>query len=132
MQAYPLELRQRIVDAVNQRSVSIEQIAEMFGVTERYVYKLMKLHRDGASLAPKAHGGGAQPKVTEIHRATLTQAIAEEPDATLEELRLLLKRRHRLAVSINTVWRVLDGLGITVKKRLVEPAKPTPSRVKRS
>lgn len=132
MNPHPLELRQRIVAAVTQRQETIEEMATIFGVTERYVYKLMKLHRQGDDLAPKPHGGGPRKKLTDVHRATLATAIAETPDATLEELQQMLKRRHRLLVSINTVWRALKALGITVKKRPVASAKPIPSRVRRS
>ena len=132
MNAHPLELRQRIVAAVTQRQETIEEIATIFGVTERYVYKLMKLHRQGDDLAPKPRGGGARSKLTDVHRATLEKAITETPDATLEELQQLLKRRHRLVVSINTVWRAITALGITLKKRHGARAKPTPSRVQPS
>lgn len=132
MKPYPVELRERIVKAVVERTETIEEIAIMFGVTERYVYTLMRLHRQGESLAPKAHGGGAKPKVTDKHRQTLRDAVDKQPDATLEELQALLKRRHRLLVSINTVWRTLTGMNITRKKRPVEPARPILLRVERS
>jgi transposase len=124
MKPYPLELRQRIVDAVNQTTEPIADIAVTFGVSERYVYKLLALQRNGESLQPKVHGGGAQPKIVERHRRTLEQLIAEQPDATLEELRDRLHKRHRLRVSINTVWRAIDALDITVKKKLVARVKP--------
>jgi transposase-like protein len=51
MNPYPVELRQRIVAAVEQKSQTIEEIAEIFGVTERYVYKLLKLHREVGDLS---------------------------------------------------------------------------------
>src|SRR5262245_12771753 len=46
MTPYPLELRQRIVAAVDQQSHTIEEIATLFGVSERYVYQLLKLRRE--------------------------------------------------------------------------------------
>jgi transposase len=132
MKAHPIELRERIVNAVEQKTQTIEQIAILFNVTERYIYKLLKIHRGGGDLAPKPHGGGAPAKLTETHRRKLAEFIDTAPDATLEELRELLRRRSRLSVSINTVWRAVDALGITVKKRRVAPAKPTPMSEKPS
>ena len=63
MKPLPLELRQRIVDAVDQQRGTYAEIAEMFGVTERYLYKLLALRRTTGDLAPKPHGGGAVAKI---------------------------------------------------------------------
>lgn len=128
MKPYPLELRQRIVDAVDQQFGTVEEIAELFGVTERYVYKLLKLHRDTGDLTPRPHGGGAKAKLTEKKRLKLAALMAEFPDATLEEVRELLRRRCRLHVCVNTVWRALRQIDVTLKKRPAAPVKPTPER----
>jgi transposase len=45
MKPYPLELRQWIVEAVDQQYVAIEEVAEILGITERYVYRLLKLRQ---------------------------------------------------------------------------------------
>ena len=42
MKTYPIELRQKIVDAADQQLGIYEEIAEMFGVTEQYIYKLLR------------------------------------------------------------------------------------------
>jgi transposase len=123
MNPYPVELRQRIVAAVEQKSQTIEEIAEIFGVTERYVYKLLKLHREVGDLAPLPHGGGAQAKLNEAKLLKLAELVAEFPDATLEELRELLRRRCRLSVCVNTVWRALRQIDFTLKKSRAAPAK---------
>lgn len=126
MKAHPIELRQRIVKAVEQKTQTIEQIARLFNVSQRYVYKLLKLERSGESLSPKEHGGGAVLKLKAKHRETLASLIAASPDATLEELQRLLRQRTRVDASISTIWRAVDALGITVKKKRGVPARPTP------
>jgi transposase len=93
MKAYPLELRQRIVEAVDQQRGTIAEIAEWFRVSERYVYQLLQLRRTSGELAPRPHGGGATAKLDEGKRLELAKLTAEFPDATLEELRQLLRRR---------------------------------------
>jgi transposase len=123
MKPYPLELRQRIVEAVDQQRGTIAEIAEWFSVSERHVYQLLKLRRSG-KLAPRPHGGGAPAKLDEGKRLQLAELTAEFPDATLDELRQLLRRRCRLQVCLNTVWRALQRLDWTLKKRAAAPAKP--------
>ena len=62
MKPYPLELRQPIVEAVDQKIQLMEEISELFGVSERYVYKLLALRRQTGDLAPLPHGSGAKAK----------------------------------------------------------------------
>ena len=124
MNPYPLELRERLVAAVDQQCGTIEEIAELFSVTERYLYKLLKLRRETGDLTPQPHGGGAKAKLDETKLLKMGELLAEFPDATLEELRELLRRRCRVSVCTNTVWRAVQQLDFTLKKRPVAPEKP--------
>jgi transposase len=125
MKPHPLELRQRIVAAVDQQEHTIEEVAALFDVSERYVYQLLKLRRETGDLSPLPHGGGAVPKLDEAKLLELAGLVAEFPDATLDELRELLRRRCRVSVSINTVWRGLQQIDFTLKKSRAGRAKPT-------
>ena len=124
MKAHPLELRQRIVAAVDQHEHTIEEVAALFDVSERYVYQLLKLRRETGDLSPLPHGGGAILKMDDTKLLQLAGLVAEFPDATLDELRELLGRRCRLSVSINTVWRGLQQINFTLKKSPAGRAKP--------
>jgi transposase len=126
MKAYPLELRQRIVDAIDNQLGTYAEIAEMFSVHERYIYKLLGQRRATGSITPRPHGGGAPAKLQDKHLEVLTNLVADQPDATLAELRDGLKKQTRTSVSVSTVWRALEAVAVTVKKRLAEPRKPTP------
>ena len=64
MKTYPLELRQRIVDAVDQQTHTKNEIATLLGVTGRYVYLLLKSRREKGDLTPLPHGGGESPGST--------------------------------------------------------------------
>lgn len=116
MKAYSLELRQRIVEAVDQQLSTIEEIAGIFQVHSSYVYKLLRQRRDIKELAPLPHGGGASPKLESADREVLRALVAEQPDATLAELREGIRKRKRVDVSISTVWRWLKALALTRKK----------------
>lgn len=123
MKAYPVELRERVVEAVDRHHGTISEIAEIFGVTERYVYKLLKQRQERGDLSPLPHGGGARPKLSEEQKGKVAALVAHAPDATLAEVRLAIKTRLRVEVSMGTVWNLLNALGLTRKKSPAEPGK---------
>ena len=116
MKPYPLELRQRIVEAVDQQLSTIEEIAGVFQVHSSYVYKLLRQRRETKDLAPLPHGGGASAKLESEERSVLIALVTEQPDATLAELREGIRKRKRVSISVSTVWRWLEALALTRKK----------------
>src|SRR5690349_23859399 len=115
MAAYSLDLRARIVEAVERQVGSKRQIAALFDVHESFIYKLLRQQRERGDLAPLPHGGGASAKLTEADLALLADLVAETPDATLAELGAQLKRRAGVAVSRSTICRGLQALELTLK-----------------
>jgi transposase len=128
MKAYPVELRERVVEAVDQQHGTVSEIAQIFGVTERYVYKLLKQRHERGDLSPLPHGGGARPKLSEEKKGKVVALVARGPDATLVELREEIKKKLRVEVSMGTVWNLLDSLGLTRKKRPAALVRPTLKR----
>lgn len=125
MKAYPVELRERIVDAIDHQHGTVSEIAAIFGVTESYVYKLLKQRQERGDLSPLPHGGGARPRMSEEKKLKVVDLVANAPDATVAELRQELTQRLRVAVSRGTVWNLLDSLGLTRKKSPAAPVKLT-------
>ena len=132
MAAYSLDLRQRILDAVERKDKSKREIAKLFGVHESFIYKLLRQKRLLNHIAPLPHGGGASAKLTQDHSIKLSELVALTPDATLEELRQLLKKKSRLEVSQSTICRALQALGLPRKKSRNWLPKLTPKRVRHS
>lgn len=124
MAAYSLDLRKRIVDAIERGAGTRSEVAKLFGVHESFVYKLLRQQRERGDLAPLPHGGGAQAKLDEDQLLTLASLVAKAPDATLGELRERLKQQTRVAVSVPTIWRALDALGLSRKKSLPGQRRP--------
>ena len=116
MKPCPLELRERIVGAVDQQTHTIAELADLFQVTERYIYKLLKLRRDTGDLTPLPHSGGTPPRLDDAKLLHLAQLVAQSPDATLQELQALVARHCGVTVCVTTIWSALNKLHLTVKK----------------
>ena len=132
MAAYSLDLRERRVEAVERRIGSKRKIAEVFGVHESFIYKLLRQRRERGDRAPLPHGGGAPAKLSGAQRQQLPALVAATPDATLEELRGQMKKKGRVAVSCSPLCRGLQALGRSRKKSPSSPPKPTPKHGLRS
>lgn len=126
MRPYPKELRVRVVAAVEQGEHSLPEIASLFGVGMTFVKKMLRLHRAGDDLEPR-YGGGPEPSLKEPERALLRQQIARQPDASLEELQKVLAEKREVSVSLATISRTLQNLGLPRKKRAFSPRNATKS-----
>jgi transposase len=116
MKPYPLELRERIVAAVEQQAHTIAELAEIFQITERYIYKLLQLRRESGDLTPLPHSGGVEPILNEARLLVIADLVAEYPDATLEEYRALIRARCGVTVCLTTVWNALEKSAFPRKK----------------
>jgi transposase len=105
---------------------SKREIAQLFGVHESFLYKLLRQKRERGDLAPLPHGGGAQAKLSEGQWQQGASWIVATPDATLAELQEQVQQKLRVRVGLTTVWRGVDTLGVTRKKRANGPHKPMP------
>jgi transposase len=123
MKAYSIDLRQKIIDAYHSRPLSQRQVAEQFSVALSFVQKLLKQYRLTGNIAPKAHGGGGQLKLTPEQLAILAQLIETQNDATLEELCDLLTQKTGVVVSRATMGRMTQRLNMTVKKKNTIPVR---------
>ena len=117
MKAYSLDLRRRVLSAALRGDRTIPEVAELFGVSLHFVNKMLRLHRAGADLAPRPHGGGHTPRLGARHHKLLRAAVASNNDATLGELRGHLAAKSRVSVSDATVSRALKALGLPRKKK---------------
>lgn len=113
MKPYSLDLRRRVLDAVQRGEGSLRELADLFRVHLSFIVRLLRRHRATGSLAPKPHAGGPKPLLDDHATAELLRLVRAQPDATLAEL------RDRLGVpcSIMTIARALKRHGITRKKK---------------
>ncbi len=116
MQAYSLDLRERVVAAYEKGDHSITEIAVQFSVGETFLKKMLRQKRQTGSLMRLPHRAGAKKVLQKTHRQWLAKQIKEKPDATLVELQTNLLENRRVSVSPATLSRELKLLRLPLKK----------------
>jgi len=61
MRAYSIDLRDRVVAACDSGEWTPTEVAEEFGVSRAWVYRLLQRRQNEGQYEPKGHGGGRQP-----------------------------------------------------------------------
>jgi transposase len=117
MNPYPMELRERIVDAVDRGVGSAPQVARLFRVAVNSVYNLVRLREETGTLRPRPNPGGHPPAIPPERHDEIRQLLAAQPDLTLAQL------RDRLGIDCSeaAVCRTLKKLGLTRKKKCCTP-----------
>ena len=124
MKPYPVELRHRIVDAVDRGVGSVPKVAALFRVSVGCVTNYLRLRDQTGSLAPRPDGGGRPPAVAPERYDELRRLLAEQPDLTLDQLR----QRLGLGCSLAALCRTLQKLGLPrKKKRWWRPSNSVPT-----
>jgi len=124
MATYSLDLRERIISAVERGDQTTRAVAALFEVHESFIYKLLRQQREAGHFAPLPHGGGHTAKLQKEQLTVLSDLVAQTPDATLDELATQLHKKTGVEVGRTTLWRGLQQLGLPRKKRPKSRRKP--------
>ena len=112
---YSVDLRERVVTAVEREGMSRRAAAERFGVSYSAAIDWVKRHRRTGSLKPGQMGGHKPKKISGAHRDWLV-ARCRERDFTLRGLVTELDE-HGLKVDYRSVWEFVHAEKLTHKKR---------------
>src|SRR6266571_2851599 len=113
--AYSGDLRARVIEEVL-TGASRREAAERYGISPSVVVIWAQRFEETGSVAAKPSGGSTSP--LEDHAKFLLDLIAKQPDLTLDEVVVAMKKR-RIAGSRTAVWRFFDRRNITFKKNSV-------------
>ncbi len=127
MSGYSVDLRRRIVSAVEESGISKAQAARTFSVSLSSVKRYVEKAHRGESLAPKKRPGSA-PKLDEKARTLFEEDLKERPFATLQERCDYVEVMTGLSVSRSTMCRAIARIGPTRKKGGESPQSATSSR----
>ena len=115
---YPVELRKRVVDFVEEGH-SHREAAKQFNVAISFVNGMVKLKRRTGELKPARQGRPPNKSGKLLNCADFfSEILTSDPDITLCELTSALEDAKGIQVHITSIHYALIRAGITYKKRL--------------
>lgn len=112
------DLRERIVNAYEQKEGGYKKLAKIFKVGVNSVRRFVALKKNTNSVSPKPPSGGPAPKITKYQTALLQEIIDEKPDRTLPEITFEWNKRNCTNVHRSSVSRAILRAKITRKKNV--------------
>ena len=124
MKAFTVDLRERVINAVESGQYSQAEVSEQYQVSLSFVEKLWARQRSTGDITPKLYTPGPK-RVLEPYGAWIRAAVDEQPDLTLEELCDLLEAERGVSVHPSMMWRELMRLKLPLKKSRSTTARGT-------
>jgi transposase len=118
---YSIDLRWKIVRACERGTASQREVAEFFGVSLATVENLLRLYRHTGQVIPLRKFRQYALRVDRANGERIRQWLQEQPDLTLAELCERLEVRSGIKISVPTMCRVIQQLGLRRKKRVSMP-----------
>jgi len=114
MKPYSMDLRERVVSAIEKGDSSFRKVAQRFAVSKNCVERWVKMKRTEGHIVPRKQGGSVSTVMK--HRDQLMTIFKQQPDATLAEYCELLWDATGLGVSQSTMCRTFQRLNLPLKK----------------
>lgn len=112
MDAYSIDLRQRILEDCD-GGMTTRLAATKYRVSESWIRRLKQRRRETGETTARSSRPKTVKKTLAEHAELLHRLVREHSDATLDELRARLP----VAVGRTTVWRALEELKLSFKKK---------------
>lgn len=114
--AYTQDLRERVLAA----SGTMAEVAFRFNVSESYVAKVRARRRRLGQDTPGVQCNHMPRKLAGLEQE-LADRVTALPDQTLEQLCEWANNTHGVQVGVTTMWKTLDRLGLSFKKKRYMP-----------
>ena len=121
MKPHSIDLRERVVSAIEKGDSSFRKVAERFAVSKNCVERWVIQKRTEGHLVPRKQGGSVSAVME--HKDQLMTIFENQTDATLAEYCELLFDATGLWVSQSTMCRTFVRLGMPRKKKRSAPVK---------
>ena len=115
---YSMDLRNRVVAAVETEGMTRHQAAARFGIAVSSAIKWVARYRKTGTAAPSKIGGYKQKTLRGEHAAWLIQRC-QEKDFTISQLVEELQGVRGLKVDRRSVWEFLHAEGLSHKKNRI-------------
>ena len=114
MKTYPIELRKRVLQVVDQNQITREEIARMFDVSTFWIRKLLRQRKLTGSIEPLPRTQGRKPAFVGDMLNELDELVKCQCDITLAEIKKHFAGRVRC--SLQAIANNLKRLGWGYKK----------------
>lgn len=128
--AYSDDLRRKLLQAHDRGEGSLAELARRFGVSVPWAWKISRQRRRTGQMERVEQRHGPPSRMTPAVQASLRGLVRQQPDVTLVELQQRLWVNERIRVSFQHLWRVLQKMGLRLKKSRSTPKNKTRLRSK--
>ena len=115
---YSVDLRSRVIMAWVAKEGSQRQLAERFKVSLSFIRDLLRRYRETGQIEPKQCGGYEKPIIEDEYLNMIKSWVDEKNDLLLSELCARFRKTTGINVSIPTMHRALEKLGLRHKKKV--------------
>jgi transposase len=116
MKPYSNDLRAKIVAAYDANNYSQREVAQLFGVSESTVRKLLRRKRQQGSTDALPHSGGQPLRADHRVQAFVVDTLKHNNDRTLQELCDSVEEHYSIRLSLPAMCRLLQRLNLPRKK----------------
>jgi len=118
-----IELREAIINAYNTGLGTVNDIAKVFSISSRSIFRYLKQQRETGDLSPET-SPGRPPILTNENLAIIKKIVLSNADETLEQYRSKFYEKTGIDVTIVTIYNACKILDLRRKKK----ASSLPSR----
>jgi transposase len=126
MEALPQKIRELVLDSYAE-GLKTAEIARRFKVSRSWARRVKQRWQQWKLRGPIDQKHGPDPKLTEAHRRELAGLVMRTPGATLKQLRERLDQ----PVSVSTIFRTLNDMKSTLKKKATRASEQDRPDVRR-
>ena len=113
-----MDLRKRVLATYDSGKYTLQQVAERFQVTARWIQQLRQRREREGTIAPYPQNQGRKPAFRDKQLEELNEFVRRHPDATLEEIREYFA--GKVTCSLVAIHHSLKRLGWRYKKKRYE------------
>jgi transposase len=129
--AYPLELRERVVDYYKNHDCTQPEVAEIFNIGVTTLRTYLRLHENN-SLPPADYQRGRQRTIQGKRLIKIFSWVMEKPDIPIKHLCKKYHSYYKRKVSESMMCRALSELGLNRKKKSLFAQEQLQPEVKKS
>jgi len=127
--AYPVELRERAVNAYHAGAGTVSDVAKLFDIGSATLKRWCWLKRDQGTVSPRPHGGGVDSRLDDADEDFICRVVGERPNIFVWELVEVVAEVRGKRVSRSVMSKTINRLELTRKKG---PVVRSARRAKRS